>query len=300
MKKLLSLLSILLCLGVFTGCSSNSTTSSVTTIEVCNDPSNAIRAFQLLEAKGVVAESDADSFYKGEELTVSGSKWTSSDGKVEITLVEESLLVSSMGDYDYACLPCNTAYTGNVNATKRVAVEDDPEQVAAKANIIAARVDDYANDSEYRIRIDALTDAMLSEEVSAYFAEKYLGAMTCDSSSQIDLRETASEATVAAGENTVIKVCASDVPHAEVLENCVKDLLAAQGYTLEVTVLDWTLQNDAVANGDYDANYFQHVPYLNTYEGTTKLFATCKVHYEPLGIYSDTKTVSDFTTLTTK
>ncbi len=82
-----------------------------------------------------------------------------------------------------------------------------------------------------------------------------------------------------------IRVCASDIPHAQVLNECVKPLLEQQGWTLKVTVLDWTIQNDSVANGDFDANYFQHVPYLNTYAGSTKLFATCKVHYEPLGIY---------------
>ncbi|MGN1062263.1 MAG: MetQ/NlpA family ABC transporter substrate-binding protein, partial [Candidatus Scatosoma sp.] len=82
-----------------------------------------------------------------------------------------------------------------------------------------------------------------------------------------------------------ITVCASEVPHAEVLNGVVKEELKKKGYTLEVTVLDWTIQNDSVANGDYDANYFQHVPYLETYEGKVELFAACKVHYEPLGIY---------------
>ena len=82
-----------------------------------------------------------------------------------------------------------------------------------------------------------------------------------------------------------ISVCASDVPHAEILNGIVKSELEKKGYALKVTVLDWTMQNDAVANGDYDANYFQHVPYLETYAGKTKLFASCKVHYEPLGIY---------------
>ena len=83
----------------------------------------------------------------------------------------------------------------------------------------------------------------------------------------------------------VIKVCASELPHADVLENCVAPILKEQGYTLKVYVLDWTLQNSGVASKDYDANYFQHIPFLETYEGSTKLFATCKVHYEPLGIY---------------
>ena len=83
----------------------------------------------------------------------------------------------------------------------------------------------------------------------------------------------------------VIKVCASELPHADILENSVADILAEKGYTLKVYVLDWTIQNDSVATKDYDANYFQHIPYLETYTGTVSLFASCKVHYEPLGIY---------------
>ena len=83
----------------------------------------------------------------------------------------------------------------------------------------------------------------------------------------------------------VIYVCASELPHADVLENAVAPILKEKGYTLKVTVIDWTIQNDAVANKDYDANYFQHVPYLELYTGAVKLFASAKVHYEPLGIY---------------
>ncbi|MBO5866572.1 MAG: hypothetical protein J6Q55_00765, partial [Clostridia bacterium] len=114
--------------------------------------------------------------------------WTSIDGSVTVTLVAENLLVSCLGDYDFACLPCNTAYTGNVSASKRAAVEDDPALVVGNANIIAARQSDYATNEVYKAKIDALTEAMLSQEVQDYFATKYLGVMTCDQTSQIDLR----------------------------------------------------------------------------------------------------------------
>ena len=91
----------------------------------------------------------------------------------------------------------------------------------------------------------------------------------------------------------VISVCASEQPHKEILEGGVADILLENGYELEVSVLDWTLQNDAVAHGEYDANYFQHIPYLNTYQGKTKLVAACKVHYERLCLY--TKNTNDKT-----
>src|SRR5574344_31937 len=83
-----------------------------------------------------------------------------------------------------------------------------------------------------------------------------------------------------------VSVCASELPHAKILEECISPLLKADGYTLEVKTLDWSIQNDAVANGEYDANYFQHVPYLKTYTGSTKLYAACKCHYEKLCLYA--------------
>lgn len=94
-----------------------------------------------------------------------------------------------------------------------------------------------------------------------------------------------------------IKVAASETPHAQVLRSeAVQNALSKKGYTLKVTVLDWTQQNSAVENGDYDANYFQHRQYLQTWEGNTtysesyeykKLFPVVAVHSEPLRIYKN-------------
>ena len=164
------------------------------TFEICDDVSNAIRAFRLLESKGVISrETEGEKFpvnASGDNLNMgtASKTWSSKDGSVTVTLVAENLLVSSMKDYDFALLPCNTAYTGKISSDKRAAVEDDPVQVAEKANVIAARLNDYKNNAEYKAKIDALTDVMLSKEVADYFAEKYYGAMICDSSTQIDLR----------------------------------------------------------------------------------------------------------------
>jgi len=83
-----------------------------------------------------------------------------------------------------------------------------------------------------------------------------------------------------------ITVAVSELPHAKILNECIKPILEEDGYSLSVTVLDWTIQNDAVANNEYYANYFEHVPYLKTYEGTTKLYAACKCHYEKLCVYA--------------
>ena len=91
-------------------------------------------------------------------------------------------------------------------------------------------------------------------------------------------------------ENT-ITVCASELPHAKILEEAVAPILEEKGYKLEVTVLDWTIQNTEVATGQYDANYFQHVPYLevNNFTGDQELVAAAKVHYEKLCLYASDK-----------
>ena len=91
-------------------------------------------------------------------------------------------------------------------------------------------------------------------------------------------------------EDKTIKVAASLTPHSEILE-AAKELLAEKGYTLEVTVYnDYIVPNQVVEDGEYDANYFQHTPYLNTFneENGTHLVAAASIHYEPFGIYAGT------------
>ncbi len=155
------------------------------TFEICNDESNAVRAFKLLKEKGVLTEIPVD---ENDKLTFEGSSYTADNG-VTVTLISEDLLVSSINDYDFALLPCNTAYTGNVDSARLVAKEDSEELVYQNANIIAAREDDYKNNETYRNKIDVLTDALLSEEVRNYVSQKYAGKIICDASSQIDLRK---------------------------------------------------------------------------------------------------------------
>ena len=88
-----------------------------------------------------------------------------------------------------------------------------------------------------------------------------------------------------------IKVAASPTPHAEIL-NSISDALEEDGWTLEVVEFDDYVQpNVATTEGDVDANYFQHVPYLDQYndENDTDLVAVANVHYEAMGIYKGTK-----------
>lgn len=97
-----------------------------------------------------------------------------------------------------------------------------------------------------------------------------------------------SAASSAAGD-TVIRVGASPTPHAEILAE-IKDALAAEGYTLEVVEFtDYILPNVSLADGELDANYFQHITYLNDYNENngTDLVSAAGIHYEPFAIYSE-------------
>lgn len=94
-------------------------------------------------------------------------------------------------------------------------------------------------------------------------------------------------------EDKVIKIGATATPHAEILES-IKDSLAKDGYTLDIVVYDdYVLPNTAVEDGELDANYFQHTPYMNSFNESngTHIVSAALIHYEPFGIYS--KSVTD-------
>ncbi len=90
------------------------------------------------------------------------------------------------------------------------------------------------------------------------------------------------------GGNKTIKVGATPAPHAEILE-VVKDILAEDGYTLEIVEFDdYVTPNTSLEDGSLDANYFQHITYLNEFnvEHGTHLVSAADVHYEPFGLYA--------------
>lgn len=96
---------------------------------------------------------------------------------------------------------------------------------------------------------------------------------------------------VFADDEKTISVAASATPHAEILEQA-KPLLEEKGYELEVKIFeDYIIPNEVVESGDFDANYFQHIPYLESFneEKGTHLVDAGDIHYEPFGIYPGKK-----------
>ena len=125
-----------------------------------------------------------------------------------------------------------------------------------------------------------LLSAVLALSVSAFILT---GCGSSDSSST----EAAAKTDAKSGELETIVVGATSTPHGEILEQ-VKSALAEKGYELQITVYDdYVLPNKALADGELDANYFQHTPYLNSYnsENGTDLVSAAEIHYEPFGLY---------------
>ena len=96
-------------------------------------------------------------------------------------------------------------------------------------------------------------------------------------------------------ETVTLNVAASPTPHAEILKECVP-ILAEQGIDLQVhEYSDYVIPNTAVEDGEEDANYFQHIPYLDDFnaENGTPLVSVLVVHVEPMGLYGGKQTSLD-------
>ncbi|HBJ17393.1 MAG TPA: hypothetical protein DDY90_07140 [Clostridiales bacterium] len=121
------------------------------------------------------------------------------------------------------------------------------------------------------------------------YGKEYEDTLVVEGGVTADTEAAASETVAPKG---TITVAASPTPHAEILAEAAK-ILAKEGWTLEVTEFeDYVQPNLVVDSGEIDANYFQHVPYLNDFNEKkgTNLVAVAAIHYEPFGIYPGTKT----------
>lgn len=136
---------------------------------------------------------------------------------------------------------------------------------------------------------------MKLSKTKAVFAVAAVAALSASlalfgcSSSDNASSSSASSSAAESSEDTTIVVGASPTPHAEILNDVVAPLLAEQGYTLEVKEFaDYVLPNTSTEEGELDANYFQHVPYLESFneENGTHLVSVIGVHYEPFGLYA--------------
>lgn len=143
--------------------------------------------------------------------------------------------------------------------------------------------------------LDWINDEIVSLADEEFFHADYKETLEPVYGTEVDIDSLVVEGGVvdaeAAEEKGTIKVAASATPHAEILEEAAP-LLEKEGWKLEVTVFDDYVQpNLVVESEDFDANYFQHIPYLENFneEQGTHLVNAGGIHYEPFGIYPGTK-----------
>ena len=254
-----------------------------TTILIPDDESNQTRALLLLAQEGLVVLPEGASVETG----VSVLDIVDAKG-FNIQPAQADAIPSLLDNADkgtVAVINYNYALGAGFRTSDALAIEDASGDAARTyANIIAVRRGD-----ETRPEILALVAALQDGAVDAYNEQTGAGIVPI-----------AGEAVTAdpVSENVKLKIGASSTPHAELLE-LVKPALAEQGIELEIVIYDdYVLPNTALQEGELDANYFQHTPYLNSFNASnnTDLVSAGLIHYEPFGIYS--KTVSSLSEIT--
>lgn len=263
MKKLLTVLLSLLVVLSLAGCGSK---SDKIQIAVPNDTTNEARALLILENLGIIK------LKEGAGITATKNDIVENPYNVEIVEIEAAQIPAQKQDVDFAVINSNYAIAAGINPkTDALALEGS---YSAYANILAVKQGNENNEL-----VLALIQALESKKVQDFINEKYNGAVV----STVDnpLTEITTSAT------GTIKVAASPTPHAEILQ-IAKELLAEKGIELVIEEFsDYVVPNNVVEDGSFDANYFQHVPYLDDFnnENGTHLVSVAAIHVEPMGIY---------------
>ena len=251
--------------------SGTASTQSAVKIAVPSDTTNEARALLLLEAQGLIK------LRAGAGLTATTNDILDNPYGIEFIEAEAAMLPRTLEDVDFAVINGNYALGAGIDISTALAGEDPNSAAALEfGNIIAVRAED-ANSEKTRILVETLQ----GPEVQKFIQDTYQGAVI-----GVNAPATFSGSAASSGDK-VIRVGASPAPHAEILEFA-RPLIEAQGYTLEIIEFsDYVLPNVALTDGDIDANYFQHVPYLDDYnkENGTTIVSAGKIHFEPLSIY---------------
>ena len=205
----------------------------------------------------------------------------------EITPIEAANLPLNLPDLDIAVINGNYALEAKLNESHpAIAGEEfDTETSVRRTNYLAVRQGEEESD-----KTKALIAAITSPEVQAYIENTYKGAVITSFIDAEGNPVSGGEIVEASGDDTTISVGATLVPHAEILNNVIKDILAEHGWTLEVVEFsDYVLPNTSLEEGELDANYFQTLGYLNNQndERGLHLAAAVGVHIEPMGVYTE-------------
>ena len=279
MKKfrILSLILALVLALSLTACGGKSDTIQ---IAVPNDTTNEARALLLLEANGIIK------LKEGAGITATKNDIAENRYNVEIVEAEAAQRPNVLQDVDFAVINSNYSINAGLNPVKDSLLIEG--SYSAYANILAVK-EGRENDPA----ILALVAALESKAVAEFISEKYAGAVVSTVENPGDGYDSSVDYAALAG--TTISVAASPTPHAEILA-VAKEILAAKNITLDIREFDdYVVPNTVVEDGTVDANYFQHVPYLDDFnkEQGTHIVSVSAVHVEPMGLYGGKQTSLD-------
>ena len=278
MKKFFAIvLALILALGVLSACGSK---SDSITIAVPNDATNEARALLLLQEKGYIKLKD------GAGITATVNDIEENPHNIKFNELDAAQIPNVLKDVDYAVINSNFAISAGLNPVKdSLAIEGSS---SAYSNILAVKEGTESSDS-----VKALKAALESKQVADYISEKYDGAVVSTVDNPTDGFDSTVNYDALAG--TTITIAASPTPHAEIL-SVVKDILAEKNITLEILEFsDYVQPNNVVESGEVDANYFQHLPYLEDFnaENGTHIVSVASIHVEPMGLYGGKQTSLD-------
>ena len=279
MKKLLTiLLALILSLTALAGCGQAS--KAGVTIAVPNDTTNEARALLLLEANGYIK------LKSGAGITATIKDIEENPYNISFKEVEAAQLPNVLRDVDYAIINSNYAIQADLNPVKdSLLIEGSSSEYG---NILAVKEGNENSDA-----IKALKAALESKQVAEYIESQYNGAVV----STVDNPGDGYDSTVDYGSlaGTTITVAASPTPHAEILK-VAAPILSERNITLKtVEFTDYVQPNNVVESGEIDANYFQHLPYLNDFnqENGTHIVSVGAIHVEPIALYGGKQTTLD-------
>ena len=254
--------------------------ASGVTIAVPNDTTNEARALLLLADQGYIT------LKEGAGITATIKDIEENPYNITFNEVEAAQLPNVLQDVDYAVINSNYALPAGINPTTDALVMEGSS--SAYSNILAVKEGNEETD-----KTKALVAALSSKQVADYIAANYDGAVISVVENPGDGYDETVDYDALSG--TTISVAATPSPHAEVL-SVVKDIFAEKNVTLNIIeYTDYVQPNKVVDRGKVDANYFQHLPYLEDFnaENNTHVVSVLAVHVEPMGLYGGKQTTLD-------
>ena len=277
MKKLLTIILSLITILALAGCGKKSQSF---TVAVPNDTTNEARALLLLEANGLLK------LKEGAGITATIQDIAENPYNITFQEVEAAQIPNVLKDVDYAVINSNYALDAGIDPIKKSLVMEGA--ASAYANILAVK-----SGNEKDPKILALVAALSSKKVADFITGKYGGAVVSVVQNPGDGFDSSID--YAALNGSTISVAASPSPHAEILA-VAKEILAEKGITLNIQEYnDYVVPNTVVEDGTIDANYFQHVPYLDDFNAQkgTHIVSVAPIHVEPMGLYGGKQTSLD-------